>query len=86
MLYLLLVIPVILVIAFFYANRKQARATVVDAPPEPDVDLTYRPPAPREDSKPDELLEKPRDPALAQLSKSDLVMAVLSECYDPRFR
>ena len=83
MLYLLLVIPVILVIGFFYANRKQARVTLVDAAPEPDVDLTYRPPTPPEDSKVGELLEKPRDPALARLSKSDLVMAVLSECYDP---
>jgi metal-sulfur cluster biosynthetic enzyme len=81
--FLLLVIPALIVVALLYANRRQARATLVDAPPEPDLDLTYRPPLAQEDSRPEQIAQKPRDPALARLSKTELVMEVLRECYDP---
>jgi metal-sulfur cluster biosynthetic enzyme len=84
LLYLLLAIPVLIAIGLFYANRQQAHATLADRTPEPNLDLTYRPRMTAdEDVKLKELLAKPRDPALAQLSQKDLVMAVLKECYDP---
>lgn len=83
MVYLLFVIPVLIVAGLFYASRKQAHATLVDAPPEPDVDLTYRPPAPPQESELREMLKKPRDSSLARLTTRELVMEVLRECYDP---
>ena len=84
MLYLLLVIPVLIVIGLLYANRKQAEATITDSFSEPNVDLTYKPRITTEnDSKLQELLAKPRDPTLAQMSQTDLVMEVLKECFDP---
>ena len=83
MVYLLLFIPVLIVAVLIYANRHQAKATLADAPPEPNIDLEYRPPMPQTESKLKELLEKPRDPELARLSTEELVTEVLRECYDP---
>lgn len=81
--YLLVAVGVLLVVGLVYATRKQAHATETDARPEPNLDLTYRPPAPPRTSELKALLEKPRDPELARLSSRDLVMEVLKECYDP---
>jgi metal-sulfur cluster biosynthetic enzyme len=83
LIYVLIALPVLLIAALVYASRRQATATLVDAPPEPDVDLTYRPPVPAGQSNLREILEKPRDPALAKLSHEELVLEVLRECYDP---
>ena len=84
LIYLLLAIPVLIVFGLVYSIRRQAHATLADAEPEPDVDLSFRRPASLgEEPKQETLAEKPRDPRLAQLSKSDLVMEVLKECFDP---
>ena len=84
MIYLLFAIPVLIVFGLFYANRRQARATLANSQPEPNLDLTFRSRGTQaEDTKVKELLAKPRDPALAKLSQNDLVIEVLKECFDP---
>ena len=81
--YLLLALPILIIIGLVYANRKQARVTAASTD-EPDIDLTYRPPAPpSQKSEEENLVDLVRDPELAQLSSIDLVMEVLKECYDP---
>ncbi len=82
-LYVSVVVLIFLVAGVVYANRRQARATLADAPPEPNVDLSYRPTVDPKAEERNELLERPRDPELRKLSKTDLVMEVLKECYDP---
>jgi metal-sulfur cluster biosynthetic enzyme len=83
-LYVSVAILILIVVAVVYANRRQARATLADAPPEPDIDLSYRPTVdPDAGSEPGDLLARPRDPRLRQLSTTDLVLEVLKECYDP---
>jgi metal-sulfur cluster biosynthetic enzyme len=79
--YLLFGIPVLLIIGFFYASRRQARVTAaVVTNPEPEIDLGYRP------TVSDEPVRDPptaRDPALARMSTEELVIEVLRECQDP---
>ena len=81
--YLLAAIALSIIVGVIYANWKQARVTVTFSAPEPDVDLSYRPPVPPEESESKEIVSKPRDPHLAQLSQEELIMEVLKECYDP---
>jgi metal-sulfur cluster biosynthetic enzyme len=80
--YLLAGLPLLILVGIVLANRRQARVTEAVTVSEPDVDLTYKPPAlaqPGADSAP-----KPqRDPALAKMSTEDLVLEVLRECEDP---
>lgn len=82
-LYVSVALLILLVAGAVYANRRQARATLADAPPEPDVDLSFRPTVDPKTDEDRELLARPRDPALQKLSRTDLVMEVLKECYDP---
>jgi metal-sulfur cluster biosynthetic enzyme len=83
--YLLLIITVLLISTLIYANRRQSRVTARFGEAEADVDLTYRPPVPKEEPELElaALAEQARDPALAQMSDQDLVMEVLKECQDP---
>ena len=81
--YLLVAIALSIIVGVIYANWKQARVTATFSAPEPDLDLAYRPPVPPEESESKEIVSKPRDPQLAQLSKEELIMEVLKECYDP---
>ncbi len=81
--YLLVAVSILIIAGLVYANRKQAQVTggTMD---EPDVDLTYHPPAiPAEPSEKENLVDLVRDPELAQMSTKDLAMEVLKECYDP---
>ena len=80
--YLLFAVPILLIVALIYANRKQSHVTA-PSEGEPDVDLTYRPPLPPSEPRHENPVSKLRDPKLAQLSPKQLVMEVLKECYDP---
>ena len=82
--YLLVILPILIVVALVYANRRQSRVTAEFSNPEPDIDLSYRPPVSEsEKSKPDRLIPGPRDPKLSKMSTEELIMEVLKECHDP---
>jgi len=80
--YLLFTVPILLIVGFIYANRKQAQVTI-PAEGEPNVDLTFRPPLPPEKPEHENPVSKLRDPELIGLNPEELVMEVLKECYDP---
>ena len=81
--YLLIILGILIIIGLIYTNRKQAQVTATFAVAESDVDLTYRPPEPVQESELKKLESEPRDPQLARMSEEELIMEVLKECYDP---
>jgi metal-sulfur cluster biosynthetic enzyme len=82
--YLLIALPILLALGLLYATRRQARVNAASQVPEPEIDLTYRPPLEREvEAESERPVAKLRDPHLAQLSTDALVLEVLRECYDP---
>ena len=80
--YLLGALAILLIVGLIHANRKQSQVTAATPASEPDLDLTYRPRPPSEEST-GAPVSTARDPKLSKMTTRDLVLEVLRECYDP---